>query len=154
MSRPEMEDGKTSMALKGGLSGCWARWLLLAFGWLNVGLGMVGVVVPGLPTTIFLIIALWAFSKSSERFQNWLWNHPRFGPSLRAWHKHRVIPYRAKVLAVVTMTGSFLFITIFVAETLILPLVMAVILVPVGAYVLSRQSVIPENPVADGGETP
>jgi hypothetical protein len=153
MSRSEMEDGKTSMAPKDSLSGCWVRWSLLAFGWLNVGLGIVGVVVPGLPTTIFLIIALWAFSKSSEKFQKWLWNHPRFGPSLRAWHQHRVIPYRAKVMAVVMMSSSFLFITIFVAETVVLPLVMAAILVPVSAYVLSRQSTIPENSVRGGGET-
>ena len=58
---------------------CAGRWLFFTFGWLNVVVGVVGVVVPGLPTTVFLIIALWAFSKSSERFRTWLWNHHRFG---------------------------------------------------------------------------
>ena len=152
MSPPEMEDGKTSSTPKESLSRCWVRWSLLTFGWLNVGLGLVGVVVPGLPTTVFLIIALWAFSKSSEKFQKWLWNHPRFGSSIRAWHEHRVIPYRAKMLAALMMASGFLFVTIFVAETLILPLVMAVILVPVSVYVLSRQSTVPDKPAGDGGE--
>ena len=64
-----------------------------------MGLGLVGIFIPGLPTTVFLIIAFWAFSKSTERFQNWLWFHPKFGPPIRAWHMHRVIPVRAKIFA-------------------------------------------------------
>ena len=60
----------------------WVRWFLLIFGWTNVGIGLVGIFIPGLPTTVFLIIAFWAFSKSSEKFQNWLWFHPKLGPSI------------------------------------------------------------------------
>ena len=120
------------------------RWVLLGFGWLNVGLGVIGVVVPGMPTTVFLIIAAWAFSKSSVRFQRWLWNHPRFGSLIRAWHEHRVIPMRAKVLAAAMMAASFLYVTVFVAESWVLPAFLAAVLVPAGAYVLSRASAAPE----------
>ena len=122
---------------------CAGRWLFIAFGWLNVAAGMVGVVVPGMPTTVFLIIALWAFSKSSERFRSWLWNHRRFGPPLRAWHHHRVIPPKAKALAVASMTLSFILVTAFAAESWTLPAAMASMMVPVAAYLLTRASAVP-----------
>jgi uncharacterized membrane protein YbaN (DUF454 family) len=82
------------------------RLLLLAFGWFCVGLGFIGVFLPVLPTTPFLILALWAFAQSSERFHGWLYQHRFFGPRLRAWHEHRVIPLRAKLLAWGVMTLS------------------------------------------------
>jgi uncharacterized protein len=130
--------GKITLSRKAG------HWLLIAFGFLNVGLGVIGVFVPGLPTTVFLIIALWAFSKSSERFQKWLWHHHRFGPSLQAWHNHRVIPLKAKILAVATMTLSLLYLTFFVAESWVLPTSVAAIMVPVALYLLTRNSAAPD----------
>ena len=127
-----------------------ARLGLLAFGWLNVALGMIGGVVPGLPTTVFLIIAVWAFSKSSERFQRWLWNHPRFGPPLRIWHQHRVIPLKAKVMAAAMMTASFLYVTFFIAEGWELPTLLAAVMVPAATYILTRASAAPETPEVSG----
>lgn len=115
-----------------------AKPALLALGWLCVGLGMIGVVIPGMPTTIFLIVALWAFSKSSDRFHNWLYHHPRFGPSLRNWSAYRVIPVRAKVFAVALMLASWLIVTLFVADGWITPSVLGAILLGVAAYILTR----------------
>lgn len=83
-----------------------SRHALIAFGWLNVGLGVVGVVLPVMPTTVFLLIALWAFSKSSPRFHDWLYDHPRFGPALQDWRRERAIPVKAKVLALTMMSLS------------------------------------------------
>lgn len=119
---------------------CWARWALFGFGWLNVAIGTVGIFVPGLPTTVFLIIAFWAFSKSSDRFHGWLWNHPRFGPSLRNWHEHRVISVKSKILAVTMMSASFLYLSYFVAESWKLPAIMAVLMIPPALYVVTRKS--------------
>ena len=124
-------------------SRCRMRWAFLALGWACVGLGLVGVVVPGLPTTIFLIVALWAFSRSSERFQKWLWTHPRFGPPLRAWHRHRVVPPKAKAAAVLTMAASLAVTIAFIAESWVLPTVMAAVMVPVAAYLLTRAGSAP-----------
>ena len=67
-------------------SRCGLRYALIGLGWVNVALGAIGIVVPGMPTTVFLLIALWAFSKSSERFRTWLYEHRRLGPPIRAWH--------------------------------------------------------------------
>lgn len=126
-----------------GISNCSLRWMLMGFGWAMVGLGVIGIVVPGLPTTVFLLIALWAFSKSSKRFHLWLWTHPKFGPPVRHWHEHKVIPVRAKILAVTMMTASFAYVGFFVAESWALPALLAAIMVPAAAYILSRASTIP-----------
>lgn len=125
-----------------------ARFALLAFGWANVALGLIGLVLPVLPTTVFLLIALWAFSKSSPRLHRWLFAHPRFGRSLRAWHAHRVIPLRAKLLAVGAMAGSLACVALFVARSWELPAALGALLAPIAAYILSRPSRIP---LPDGG---
>ncbi len=145
-----MEPDPFSETKPDNLAQCTVRWALLAFGWLNVALGMIGVVVPGLPTTVFLIIAVWAFSKSSERFQRWLWNHPRFGLPLRIWHQHRVIPLKAKVMAAAMMTASFLYVTFFIAEGWELPTLLAAVMVPAATYILTRASAAPETPEVSG----
>jgi hypothetical protein len=68
------------------------RYVLIAFGWLCVAIGLVGIVVPGLSTTVFLLIAAWAFSRSSPRFQEWLVEHPRLGPPVQAWRDRGAFP--------------------------------------------------------------
>lgn len=125
------------------VSNCSLRWVLMGFGWAMVGLGVIGIVVPGLPTTVFFLIALWAFSKSSKRFHLWLWTHPRFGPPVQAWHSHKVIPRKAKILAIAMMSASFIYVGFFVAESWALPALLAAIMVPAAAYILSRASDIP-----------
>ena len=114
------------------------RYGLIAFGWLNVGLGVVGAFLPVMPTTIFFIVALWAFSRSSLRFHGWLYNHPRFGPPLQAWHKHRVIPLPAKLFAVAMMSASLIYVSVYVAESWLLPLGLSLMLGAVAAYILTR----------------
>ena len=87
---------------------------LLAFGFLNLILDMVGAMVPVMPSMVFLLVALWCFSKGSERFHTWLYGHRNFGPSLRLWSEHRVIPVKAKF---VTLAGIAVSIGILVART-------------------------------------
>ena len=144
LGKTTMDPDKSTEIRPDNMANCTARWGLLAFAWLNVGLGMIGVVVPGMPTTIFLIIAVWAFSKSSIRFQRWLWEHPKFGPSIRAWHLHRVIPVKAKIMAASMMAVSLIIVTLFVAESWVFPALLAAFLVPVLAFIVSRASVAPE----------
>ena len=123
-----------------GFESCRWRHALMAFGWVNVALGAIGIVVPGMPTTVFLLIALWAFSKSSERFHDWLYNHKRFGPPIRNWHEHRAIPVRAKIAAVAMMTASLAFVALFVAEGWVLPAGLGAVLGCVAIFIVTRPS--------------
>jgi uncharacterized membrane protein YbaN (DUF454 family) len=84
------------------------RPLYVLLGVVCVGIGMVGVVVPGLPTTVFLLIALWCFTKASPRMERWLREHTVLGPFIRDWESQRAVPRSAKVLAGVTMLASVL----------------------------------------------
>jgi uncharacterized membrane protein YbaN (DUF454 family) len=118
----------------------WTRFALFLFGLINVMLGMVSVFVPGLPTTMFLLIALWAFSISSVRFHSWLWNHPRFVRSIRNWNEHRNISVKVKFLAVFMMSGSFLYLMFFILESWVLATLIAAIMLPSGSYVITHNS--------------
>jgi len=81
--------------------------------WLFFGIGFIGMFVPILPTTVFMILALWSFSKSSERFHHWLYTHKLFGPPLQLWTEHRVIPVIAKSFSVFFMTTSIVYLYFF-----------------------------------------
>jgi len=120
------------------------RTILISLGLLCVGLGFVGVFVPGIPTTIFLIIALWAFTKSSEKLRHWLLNHKRFGPILSNWQEHKVVPRRAKILMVVLMSVAVI-LFYYSLQSLILTIGLIIILVSVAIYVISLPSKVPEN---------
>ena len=120
------------------------RTILISLGWLCVGLGFVGVFVPGIPTTIFLIIALWAFTKSSEKLRHWLLNHKRFGPILNNWQEHKVVPRRAKILMVVLMSLA-VFLFYYSLQNLYLTIGLVIIVVLVAIYVISLPSKIPGN---------
>lgn len=127
------------------VNGVALRWALIAFGFVNVAIGVIGVVVPGLPTTVFLLIAVWAFSRSSRRFQAWLLHHPRLGPLVRDWRRHKVIPRRAKILAAAMMTMSFAYVWMFVATDWVLPAVLAGVMVPALVYIWTRAAEPPNE---------
>lgn len=87
--------------------------LWFAGGLLSVGIGGLGVVVPGLPTTVFFIVAAACFSKSNKRFEQWVLNLPRIGGTVRDYREGLGMPRRSKVvavtmiLAVSTLSGVF-----------------------------------------------
>ena len=82
------------------------RTLLLAIGWLSVILGIIGIFLPVLPTTPFLLLAAACFARSSRRFYLWLVEHPRLGPWVRDYLDGHGIPLRAKVYSIGLMWGS------------------------------------------------
>jgi uncharacterized membrane protein YbaN (DUF454 family) len=90
------------------------RYLLLAFAVLCLVIGVIALFIPGLPTTVFILMAGWAAARSSPRFHDWLENHRLFGPTLRDWRKHGAVSRRAKIMATVMMTASavILFLTL------------------------------------------
>lgn len=87
----------------------WARAVWIALGMACVGLGAVGVVVPGLPTTPFLLLAAACFVRGSRRLYGRLLAHPRFGPLVRDYREGLGVPRRTKVVAIGTMWVFVLF---------------------------------------------
>ena len=84
----------------------WWRALWLGAGGLALLLGIVGIFLPLLPTTPFVLLAAFCFSRGSARWEAWLVNHPRWGPMVRDWRTHRAVPLRAKQLATGMMAVS------------------------------------------------
>jgi len=89
------------------------RTLWLSAGLLSVALGFLGAFLPLLPTTPFMLLAVFCFARSSERLHDWLINHPQFGGAIRDWNEKGAISTRVKVIAVFSMLGvlaiSFVF---------------------------------------------
>ena len=114
-----------------------ARALWLAFGLLSLGLGILGIFLPLLPTTALVILAAFCFARGSQRLHDWLTGHPRFGPPIEAWRRHGAISRGAKQLAVFTMLLVLLLSLALKVPWSVLG-IQAVILVAVAVFILTR----------------
>ncbi|MCO4745244.1 MAG: YbaN family protein [Proteobacteria bacterium] len=119
---------------------------MLALGLVFTAIGLVGVILPVLPTTPFMLLALWAFSRSSRRFHVWLYTHHLFGPPLQTWHLYRVIPSKVKVFAISIMSVSWLWLA-FGAGLGLVPLAGAGSVMAFGAGFILH---CPSHPPPDG----
>lgn len=79
------------------------RYLYLATGWLSLILGIIGIVLPLLPTTPFILLSAWCFSQSSKRFHYWLKEHKYFGPIIEDWQSDKGIPKKSRNRAILFM---------------------------------------------------
>jgi hypothetical protein len=115
--------------------------LFLALGWISLAVGLVGAFLPVLPTTPFVILAAYFFSKGSPRMQRWIEEHPRFGPYVRDWRRHRVIPMRAKVVAHLMLAASLAFSLYRIPERLWpVKIFVSVSVLGASVFILTRKS--------------
>ena len=82
--------------------------IFAGLGWCAVGLAIAGVMVPGLPTTVFVLAASYCFARSSPRFEKWLRDHPRLGPPLQRFASDGGLPRSAKRAALAAMWTAVL----------------------------------------------
>ena len=95
-------------------SNLFTRWLWLILGLLLTAIGLIGIVVPGLPTTIFMILAAACYFRSSQGLYNWVINHKYFGSHVKNYREGKGMPLRAKVFSL-SMMWVFVFYAIFFA---------------------------------------
>ncbi len=115
----------------------------IRFGWLAlgvfcVGLGIVGALLPLMPTTIFLILAAGCFARSSPRLEAWLLDHPRFGPTLRAWRRDGAMSRRAKGMACGGMAIGYAIFLLTARPNAVLAIVVAFVMIGCATYIGTR----------------
>ena len=115
------------------------RYAYAGFGLACVGAGTVGIVVPGWPTTVFFIVALWAFKRSSPRLEHWLLDHRIVGPTLREWDEHKVVRPRTKRIAIATL-WVMIAISVLLISKLWVKLLLVAIAISVTAFLATRKS--------------
>lgn len=113
------------------------RKVLIVAGTLFVGLGIVGIFLPILPTTPFLLLAAACYARSSERFYRWLLNHRWFGKYIRTYQEGKGIPVKAKALSISLIWLTIFSSVIFVVHPLIVRIILIVIAIGVTIYLLS-----------------
>ena len=114
---------------------------LLAFcGMVAVALGAVGIFLPLLPTTPFLLLAAACFFKSSDRLYNWLITHKWFGRYIRQYREHRAIPRQTKVATIILLWGTLAFSGFVVINALWVRLLLLAVGVGVTLHLLSMKT--------------
>ena len=121
------------------------RPFLFILGWLLFALGFVGTFVPVLPTTPFMLLALWCFARCSDRFHDWLYTHRLFGPPLQLWYQYRVIPLAAKLIAVFFMSASLVYLFVFLTTEVWVKVLMITSMALGAWFILTKPSLPPEE---------
>lgn len=116
------------------------RIMLAVLGWVSLALGVVTLFVPLFPTTVFLLLAVWALSQSSSPGYHWLREHPKLGPTMREWDEHGVIAPRAKLLTIFSLASSEGAVGFISADDWTMPAILGVVLVFVALYIATRPS--------------
>ena len=114
-----------------------ARITWLVIGLLALALGAIGIALPLLPTTPFILVAAFAFAQSSEKLHRWLLDHNVFGPLIENWRRHGAISRRAKIASVVSM-GAVLVVSLVMAAPPSVIGVQVVVLGASAAFILTR----------------
>ncbi len=110
--------------------------------WLSFGLGVFGAFVPIIPTTPFMILAAFLFSKSSPKFHAWILGLPIAGPAIKEWGDHRVVRKRAKILCTTMISISLSIIWWKAPVHMALKVILTIVLVSVCMFILTRKSSI------------
>lgn len=114
------------------------RYFLITISWFFIALGVIGVVLPLLPTTPFLILASICYARSSPRFYNWLMNHPRFGADLRRWVVYGCIRRKTKIIAIGLMAISMIPSIVFLVPLLSVKIGLSFIGLSVAFFIATR----------------
>ncbi|MCL6623798.1 MAG: YbaN family protein [Fimbriimonadales bacterium] len=110
-----------------------------------LGIGLVGLALPVMPGTIFLIIALACFAKSNKRLEQWLLEHPRLNPLIKKWHESRKITWNIKIFGITAVGLSTLAILLMLPDALILKVMIGIVGASACAYLLRLPVHVPSE---------
>jgi len=116
------------------------RLVTLIFAYIALGLAIIGVFLPLLPTVPFLLLAAWLAARSSQRLHQWLYSHRYFGKQLTNWEKHGAISRQSKITAVIMLTLSWALIFILYANMMVV-LGLLLLFILVASFIVSRPEV-------------
>lgn len=116
------------------------KWILTILGLLALGLGILGIFLPILPTTPLLLLAAALFLRSNRGLYDWLLNHPRLGPYIRNFMEYKAIPLKIKVLSVSLVWITLLNCAIFVADHWAFRLFFIVLAAAITVHILSYKT--------------
>ncbi len=111
------------------------RWSLLTAGTVLVGIGILGIFLPLLPTTVFFLMAAWCYARSSRRFYEWLHHNKYFGKYLKNYREGNGISIPSKISTIVILWGGILY-SIFVTQSFILELILLTIAIGVTIHIV------------------
>jgi uncharacterized membrane protein YbaN (DUF454 family) len=125
---------------KGQASRNWKRILLIIAGTLFLGLGILGILLPLLPTTPFLLLAAACYVRSSQRLYDWLLNNNWFGEYFRNYLQGKGVPLKIKLLTITLLWITIGFSVAFVVESFPVRIILILIAVGVSLHALSVQT--------------
>jgi len=114
-----------------------ARTLWKLAGCISLGVGLIGIVVPLLPTTVFLLMAAFCFQRGSDRLHSWLIEHRHFGPLIQNWRERGAIPRPAKRNAIIALL-ALVAISWLVGVSPLVLLIQVIVLAAVATFILTR----------------
>lgn len=113
------------------------QWFWFALGVLAVVLAVIGIALPVMPTVPFLLVAAWAFARSSPELRQKILDHPTYGPSVRDWHERGAVSRVAKLWAVTAMSAGVI-LTWFLGLPIWLVAAQAAVCALISLYILTR----------------
>lgn len=141
MSIPEPTELHSELAERKAIRNPLLRPLIFACGWLSVMLGVLGIFLPVLPTTPFLLLAAACFLRTSPRFYHWLVQHPRLGKYVIYYLDGKGIPRKAKIYTLTTLWLTML-ITVVLLDSTVVRIILPLIGLSVTVYILRLPTLI------------
>lgn len=114
--------------------------LLLICGFISLGLAILGIFLPVLPTTPLLLLAAYLFSKSSQKQYDWLLQHPRFGPYIIQFREQKIIPRHIKLISMLMLWATILLSVYLLRGNVAIQVLLLIIAIGVSWHILSYRS--------------
>lgn len=119
--------------------------IYISLGFISLGLGILGSVLPILPTTPFVLLSAYLFSKSSDRWYQWLIKMPQFGKNIKDWNDNGIISLKAKIICTLTVSTVMIWIIFYSIYPQIVKIIIPIVLSFVLIFVCTRPSRLPDK---------